>query len=293
MKLPAWVKAGLGGKTAAPASPPQRIFTAYEERLPTNQTAIDTIAGWNSAFPPDLGLVAGTVPLFDDQRIHWAIEQFGALAGRNVLELGPLEGGHTSMLDAAGANVLAIEANKTAYLRCLVTKEIRGLRNTRFMVGDGIKWLEETDRAYDLVVASGVLYHMRDPLRLLRAIARRTTSLYLWTVCVTDDALVPNRTEMLDDVPMRLYLRSYAKVHANVDFCGGMEEQHYWLHRADILRALEALGFNTQMIEHDRPDHLHGPTFSVFARKAQAEGQAFEGGDAVASEAGDGPASNA
>lgn len=271
MKVPAWVKARGGAQTAGREPEARQIFPAYEERLPSNQNAIDAISGWNSAFPPELGLVAGTVPLFEDQRIRWAIDQFGALAGRDVLELGPLEGGHTSMLDAAGANVVAIEANKAAFLRCLVTKEIRCLRNTKFMLGDGIKWLEETEDTYDLVVASGVLYHMRDPLRLLRAIARKTTCLYLWTVCVTDEAQVPNKFEMLNDVSVRLYLRSYAKVHANVDFCGGMEEQHYWLNREDILRSLTALGFASLTIGHDVPDHLHGPTFSVFARKTGSE----------------------
>ena len=270
MRFPAWAKARAGVGTAAPGGEPRRIFAAYEDKMPSDQNAIDAVPGWCSAFPKEFGLLAGTVTLFEDERIRWATAQFGSLAGRQVLELGPLEGAHTSMLTAAGADVVAVEANKSAFLRCLVTKEIRGLRNARFMLGDGIKWLEETDTTYDLIVASGVLYHMRDPLRLLRAIARRTACLYLWTVCVADDA-IPTKYEMLEDVNVRLYLQSYASVETNVDFCGGMEEQHYWLNREDLLSVLKTLGFSSLTVAHDAPDDLFGPTFSVFARKAGAE----------------------
>ncbi len=265
--MPAWARAKSGAKTAGRGLAASPIFSAYEERLPTHQNAIDAVTGWNSAFPVALSLAAGRVPLFEDQRILWAIEQFGPLAGKHVLELGPLDGGHTSMLESAGADILAIEANRTAFLRCLISKEIRGLRNARFMLGDGIKWLEATDDTYDLIVASGILYHMRDPLRLLRAIGQKTTCLYLWTMCFSDENLKPTKIEMLGDVRVRLYLETYKNVQTNADFCGGMEEQHYWLHRDDILAALKALGFSTLAVEHDEPDHLYGPAFSVFARK--------------------------
>ncbi len=271
LKIPVWARAirGLKGTDRDPAANP--IFSAYEERLPSQQNAIDAVAGWNSQFPAALGLTAGRVPLFEDGRIHWAIGQFGPIEGKHVLELGPLEGGHTSMLEAAGANVLAIEANKTAFLRCLVTKEIRSLRQSRFMLGDCIKWLETTEDTYDLVVASGVLYHMRDPLRLLRAIAKKTTCLYLWTMCFTDETLKPTKIEMLDDLRVRLYLQTYANVQTNKDFCGGMEERHYWLHRDDILAALKTLGFSSLIVGQDEPDHPYGPAFSVFARKDNPE----------------------
>jgi hypothetical protein len=247
-----------------------RIFENYEERYPSHQNAIDVVPGWNSTFPPQLGLKAGTLPLFADERIKWAIERYGNLSGRLVLELGALEAGHTSMLHAAGANVIAIEANKLAFLRCLVAKEILGLTNARFYLGDFVKWLEMNETNYDLIVASGVLYHMRDPLRLLRAMAQRTGSIYLWTVCVTNEALVPAKTELLNGIPMRLYWQTYARTESNTNFCGGMEDRHYWLHRDDILAGLKALGFTSLTIAHDEPDHLFGPCFSVFAKKPDA-----------------------
>jgi hypothetical protein len=67
------------------------------------------------------------------------------------------------MLEAAGAQIDAIEANQRTYLRCLITKEILGLTRSKFWLGDFIKALENWDQRYDLIVASGVLYHLKNP----------------------------------------------------------------------------------------------------------------------------------
>ena len=111
------------------------------------QNAIDAIAGWNTSFPPHYGLKAGSLATYNDPRIYWAIECFGSLEGRHVLELGPLDGGHTSMLEAAGAQVDAIEANQLAFIRCLVTKEILGLTRSKFWLGDFVKALENWEKS--------------------------------------------------------------------------------------------------------------------------------------------------
>src|SRR4051812_20493353 len=97
---------------------------ACVQGIPTNQNAIDLIDGWVSQLPPEVGVNAGHAVLFHDPRTVWALERLGSVAGQTVLELGPLEGGHTYMLHQGGARVLAIEANKRAYLKCLIVKEL-------------------------------------------------------------------------------------------------------------------------------------------------------------------------
>ena len=46
---------------------------------------------------------------------NWALSLLGSIEGQSVLELGPLEGGHTYMLHKAGANITSIEANKRGF----------------------------------------------------------------------------------------------------------------------------------------------------------------------------------
>ena len=123
-------------------------MSAYAKAKPSLQQTVDLFGGdWVSAFPASAGAVnAGKMPLFEDPRMDWAEQHFRALGvelkGASVLELGPLEGGHTYMLSKRGArSVTAIEANREAYLRCLVAKELLGVERVNFLYGDAIDFL--------------------------------------------------------------------------------------------------------------------------------------------------------
>ena len=148
------------------------------QQTPTSQAAIDLISGWISDIP---GVKAGEAKLFDDGRAKWALDHLGSVDGHSVLELGPLEAGHTSMLHNAGATITAIEANKRAFVKCLIVKEILRLDRAHFLLGDFMPWLVANTRHFDLVWMTGVLYHMTDPVRLLRLAASCTDRLHLWT----------------------------------------------------------------------------------------------------------------
>ena len=101
----------------------QTILDAYAVTPPSAQNALDIFQGeWTSRFPASCGLTAGEIPSFEDMRVLWAIQESGGVEGQSVLELGPLEGGHSFMLQEYGkaASITAIEANTRAYLKCLI-----------------------------------------------------------------------------------------------------------------------------------------------------------------------------
>ena len=263
----------------------------YIGGMPTAQNAVDALPGWNHALPPHLGVTAGAGAFYNDPRILWAIGQFGSIEGRRILELGPLEASHTWMLEQHHPSVIdSIEANKLSFLRCLVVKELLDLKIAKFHLGDFSAWLDKTDQRYDFIVASGVLYHMKDPVRLIQAMAEHANAFYLWTHYVSDEAMPqgdPRRgaligdveTQRLGEVSVRLYKRSYYGAWRSKSFCGGMHDIHRWLHKDDIVALISSLGFDDIRIEHDEPDHKNGPSFSIFARRsdrqvAQADGAA-------------------
>jgi hypothetical protein len=254
------------------------LFDAYVNEMPSLQNAIDIVPGWSTCFPPTVNVKAGHLATYQDPRIQWAIECFGSLEGRKVLELGPLEGGHTLMLDRAGAQVEAIEANQLAFMRCLITKEIMGMSNTRFWLGDFVKWLENKTENYDLIIASGILYHLIDPLHLIDLISNRTKAVFLWTHVMSDEAMPlddPRRIvfdqnieeTLFHGVNVRTYRRTYLNAETNPAFCGGMQDEHRWINRNDLILALGAVGFDDIRINHDEPQHQFGPALSIFAQK--------------------------
>lgn len=255
------------------------LLDEYVSGMPTAQNAVDILPGWCQALPPHVGATAGMGAFYADARIRWSIRQFGSLQGRKILELGPLEASHTYMLDQEQPEFIhAIEANRLAYLRCLVVKELLDLKRAKFFLGDFLPWLEAGKTHYDFIVASGVLYHMQEPVHLLELIAGRCDAFYLWTHYFDDAAMPetdPRRKPFVGDIktvtfqgtPIKLHQRSYFSAWQNKSFCGGPHDMHYWLEKNDILSVIRSLGFSDIRIADDQPGHLNGPSFSVFARK--------------------------
>lgn len=251
----------------------------YVDTRPSAQNAIDLIPGWNHALPPQYGVTAGPDALYDDSRIHWMLQEFGSVAGKTLLELGPLEAAHTAIIDRqAPARIDAVEANKLAYLRCLIVKEIRDLHFAKFHLGDAVKWLETAPTRYDLIVASGILYHMEDPIKLIELTAAASDAVFFWTHYVDDQEMPkgdPRRTAITGapilrhshGVDVRLHPRSYYQAWQDKSFCGGVKDQHYWIEKTDLLGLLSALGFDDIKIAMEQPDHPNGPCFCVLAQR--------------------------
>jgi hypothetical protein len=256
------------------------IRELYVRTAPSAQNAVDLFAEeWSSRFlPPFSELRAGPIPLYQDSRLTWALQVLGGCQGQRVLELGPLEGGHSYMLEPSGAEVVtAIEANSHAFLKCLIAKEILGITRVRFQLGDFVQYLEDSAGPVDLIIAAGVLYHMREPLRLIRLLAERTNRVYFWThyydhaIISNDPNLRPKfRQHVKTDAagfPCVLHRQEYQGSLQSKRFCGGADEFSFWLERADILTALQSCGFRKIEIAHEQRDHPHGPCFSLAAAK--------------------------
>ena len=143
-RLPVALAIRWGRPLLTPRGGPQ-ILDQYVTTTPSPQNAVDIFAGeWSSKLPEPFAEVrAGSALLFADARLEWGLTQLGGVTGKTVLELGPLEGGHTYMLEQGGAaSVVAIEANTRAYLKCLITKELLGLKRARFLCGNFVAFLQ-------------------------------------------------------------------------------------------------------------------------------------------------------
>ncbi|HZE67769.1 MAG TPA: DUF1698 domain-containing protein [Sporichthyaceae bacterium] len=266
----------------AKARPAERaINDSYVTLAPSGQNAVDIFRGqWASALPAELGLEAGAIRLFSDSRISWAIEQFGGMKDQRVLELGPLEGGHSHMLAAAGADVLAVESNTGAYLRCLVAKELTGRDSVRFVLGDFMEYLRSCQDHFDVCIASGVLYHMRDPLETLALTAGVAQKLFLWTHYYDAEVLAARSdtarrfgaatTGEFNGFAHTLHRQSYGTALNLPGFCGGDAPYSNWLSRDDLLRGLAHVGWQVDAIAFEDPQHPNGPALALTATRMPA-----------------------
>lgn len=219
---------------------------------------------------------AGNASLFDDDRIKWIISELGGVKNKTILELGPLEGGHSYMLEKNGATILSIEANSRAFLKCLIIKELLGLKS-RFLCGNFLEYLEASEEKFDVCIASGVLYHMTNPVYLIYLLSKTTNNLFIWTHYYDDEIISKNKEinkkftkgGSLEYGGFRCYLFKYHYYDALSwnGFCGGPNEFSYWMSRNDILKCLTHFGFRKIKTQFDHLNHPNGPSFAILAIK--------------------------
>lgn len=217
--------------------------------FPTNQNAIDCFPDlWYSKFPESYQLESGESLLFQDHRLIWALQQLQPQNLWDVVELGPLEGGHSFYMEnhTPVRSITAIEANRLCWVKCLVTKEIVDLKKTRFLLGNFLEYLDQCPKQFDLCLGIGVLYHMKDPLELIRLISQRSKRLVLWTQLVNEKQKKERNTIQLQDEGFEVtgYINNYGEAVDLGKFIGGIDDYAVWLTKEGLLDALTHFGFN-------------------------------------------------
>jgi hypothetical protein len=271
----------LALRTSFGATSGQDALDHYVTVTPSAQTSIDIFKGeWSSRFPASSAVESGgQAVLFEDDRVAWAIERLGGVAGFRVLELGPLEGGHTYMLEKAGASrIFGVEANARAYLKCLLTKEVLELERCQFVCGDFIEYLRGSSETFELCFASGVLYHQLNPAELIQLAAKVAPRLYLWTHYYDADIVRSNRewdwrfpsskAAQFQGFNHTLYRHEYGPALGWQGFCGGTNPYSHWLSREDLLRCLEHFGWKVRATAFDQPDYPNGPALALIAERS-------------------------
>lgn len=258
-----------------------QILDSYVLTEPSDQNVLDIFEGeWSSKLPDKFGLstAPGTAGLFEDARVDWAEQVFGNFTDWNILELGPLEAGHSYMFqEKKASSVLSIEANTRAYLKCLSIKEILKLDKVEFKLGDFITFMEKDNSKYDLVFASGILYHMMDPIKLLKLMSNVSDRLFIWTHYYDAETVLnsedlsqkfsPVETLEFEGESYKYATQSYGKALGWSGFCGGPEQTCKWLTRDSIFKALKEFGFTDIQVHFDTLNHQNGPSFAICAKK--------------------------
>jgi hypothetical protein len=255
------------------------ILDVYVDEPPSGEVAIRIFDGeWSSKLPPPYDEVTGQSTLFEDGRIEWMLDVLGGVEGFRVLELGPLEAAHTTMLERAGAgSITAVEGNTRAFLKCLIVKELMALEHSRFVCGELQAYLSSCSEQFDLCMASGVLYHMRQPLEVLNEMAKISDRLMIWTHYYEPDIIEKSpevagkfsahTVRTVGDLAFTEHRYEYGAALDWKGFCGGSSQYANWLERDTILECLRRAGFDSIEIGYDEPRAQNGPAMAVVARR--------------------------
>jgi hypothetical protein len=244
----------------------------FVRAAPTAQNVVDIFRGrWASDLSQVLpGLQAGRINLFvGDPRPKYVLKNFasaaGDLAGQRILELGPLEGGHTYQLEKLGAEqIVAVEANTEAYLKCLLVKELYDLKRASFLYGDCVEFLRTDARRWNIIFCCGILYHMADPVDLIALMAARTDRMFVWTHYYDENSNVNRKAEpVMRGGEKYTYYRHVNSDRRLATYWGGNRNRSSFMSRKDIMRALRVNGFVNYDLHEDDPSHPNGPCVSM------------------------------
>lgn len=230
----------------------------------------NAVPGWVTKFTQDGETYGGSIDLSHDARLEWQIGVLGGVKGQRILELGPLEGGHTKMLIEAGAaSVIAIEGNPSCWLRCLIVQQAFKLQNAEFVLGEFCGYVENYDgQPFDMVSASGMLYHQTNPAKLIHQLARITNRVIVWSQVAGIPAPKGKETKVrYNQYEYCGRINHYGgQTVATVGYCGGMNNESVWLYPLDMIRCFEDAGFK-KIIQKEQPTAPNGDCLLFVAQK--------------------------
>jgi len=197
-----------------------------------------------------------------DMRIAMFKSASGPLAGKRLLELGPLEGGHTLQLAREGASVLAIEGREANFRRCLFIKDLFALDNAEVILGDLRDVDLNTLGRFDSIFNVGVLYHLNKPWTLLTSLGKVSSRMFLSTHCAPSEKA--NVTIEVDGHRLRGMRWREGSVK---DPLSGLQKHSFWPTRESLDEMLILTGWKQVRWLDYTPDHVNGPIASLWAER--------------------------
>jgi 2-polyprenyl-3-methyl-5-hydroxy-6-metoxy-1,4-benzoquinol methylase len=217
----------------------------------------DYFYAWESQFVVDGKRLGGSTN-YETQRVSMlnvpelrAHVDFG---GKNVLELGPLEGGNTFLLTKLGvARVTAVEARVENYVKCCVIKNLFGLDNARFLLGDAREVSVETHGRFDFALVAGVLYHLDDPHKLLQRLSGLTDTLLISTHYADDRSPSQQAKVLTLSTPDGEYRGKLFPEGELSEINSGIQSWSFWPFEEDLMRMLADTGYRNVSVLRKNP----------------------------------------
>lgn len=221
------------------------LLAEFEQRSP-----------WITRFTIGGREYGGSYDAMRDPRLTRFFECFPRAS--SILELGSLEGGHTFGLAARQhvKRVVGIEGRPENLDKARFVQHVLGIDNVEFVLTD----LETTTLAslgrFDAVFCVGVLYHLRQPWRLLREISRVSDRLFLWTHYAREDSATENVSG---------YRGAWYNEAGRMDPLSGLSPTSFWPTLNALRDMLRQAGFIKLQILGDDREHPNGPCVTLAA----------------------------
>lgn len=249
----------------------------FVDEVPDDSIAFSLRAGaWKFDFDKKSRSEIDTFLAEVDGRPRMCSAIFPSFASFRVVEFGPADGYNTAQLEQQGVkSIVAIEANADNFIKCLIMKNAFNL-DAKFLLGNFLKYLENDALEFDLAYASGVLYHLPDPVGFIERCAKFAKHIFIWTLYYDDDVIknhsyenkrfVAKSTQKSAHGEYTYYARAVdGQMLGKSTYQGGIVEVSNWMSIDDIRRLLRSLGYTILMEVPDSNNNI--PAMNIFASR--------------------------
>ena len=181
----------------------------------------------------------------DDHRLKY-MTHFLDLRDLRVLEMGPLEGHHSVIIEKMGAREnIAIESRDDNLAKCQRIKQKYGLDRTTFLRGDIEKLSDGRERPqfsgrFDIIFCVGVLYHLPEPAKALAWFASQADVLFLGTHYTE-----PNeKADATYDHNGKTYRGKTFREDGIENPISGMSPTSLWPYEGDLIKMIKDAGYS-------------------------------------------------
>lgn len=199
--------------------------------------------------------------IIPDPRIVLLNEQLH-LADKHVLEIGCFEGNHTLGLARFAQRVTAVDGRITNVVKTIVRCAMFGVHPTVFKCDVEARPLDLDSLQADVVHHVGVLYHLSDPVRHLRDLARLARHGILLDTTYAHDAAATQ----VYTVDGREYRYKRYEEYGLADPFSGMHEHSKWMRLDDILALLAEGGLSDVKTLRSKEER-YGPRATIIAAR--------------------------
>jgi ubiquinone/menaquinone biosynthesis C-methylase UbiE len=240
----------------------------YEISTPSDDNALDhesIIAqhGEWTAMAIDLGQGRSTRSPAPDWRLRRIVQVTSDLLGKplaeaRVLDLACLEGQYGIEFAMHGATVLGIEIRESNIVKARYAQQELGLKNIRFIQDDVRNLSRAKFGGFDIVICSGILYHLDIPdvfdfIRRIYEVSDRLTVIDT-QIALSARAHVTNAGRTYSGLWYREHeegadrAKKYADVWASID-----NVKSFWFTHPSLCNLVADVGF-TSMLRVEEPD---------------------------------------
>jgi hypothetical protein len=163
---------------------------------------------------------------------------------KSVLELGPLEGGNSIILEKLKIKSnLSIEGRVENYIKCCIIKNIFDLNKTKYILDNVMDINIDDYNKFDIAVVLGILYHLDKPHLLIDKLSKLSDEIIISTHYADENSPYPNAKELIIKHNDYTYKgRSYIE-DPNIDPNAGLQNYSFWPYKNDLIEMIRNSGF--------------------------------------------------